>query len=114
MNSKAKQFLASTVSLFITLALTSCTSNVLLSVNHFQDAQSLGLAESRYFVSFEQALFFQFSATKRETNHFDEDLFIIAPNYQVGIGRRFELGVKVLPFAFSSSSSSADNLRYPR
>ena len=75
----------------------------MLSVNHFQDATTLESGQSKYFVSFEKALDFQFIATKRVTNDFGQRPFIVTPNYQLGVGRGFELGIKLLPITLNSS-----------
>ncbi len=85
-----------------TMTLMSCVAIPNLSVNHFQDAKSLNYGESKYFISFEQALVFQFLGTKREANDFGQRLFGVMPNAQLGLGRGFEFGAKLLPITLTS------------
>ena len=78
------------------MTLMSCASIPNLSVNHFQDAIPLPYGESKYFISFEQDLAFQFLGTKREVNDFGQRHLGVMPNYQLGLGRGIDLGVKLL------------------
>jgi hypothetical protein len=103
MNSNVAKIAVLSFSIICTFTFISCTSNVMLSVNHFQDATVLDPGESKFFMSFEEALFFQFIATKRSANDFGQRPYIVTPNYQLGIGKGFQFGVQLLPVTLSSS-----------
>ena len=102
MNARAKHIFAFTVSFLLSTVLISCSANPILSVSHFQDATTLEPGESKYFISFEEALYFQAYVNDHTTNDFTRKPYILTPNYHLGLAPRFELGVQVLPITFTS------------
>jgi len=75
-------------------------------VNHFQDATILRPGESKCFISYEEALYFQSYITSRTTNDFTKRPFVVTPNYHLGLGHHFELGAQVLPFTVFSDGGN--------
>ena len=53
-------------------------------------------------MSYEQALSFDFTVASRKANDFGRRPFIFTPNYQLGLGKGFEIGTKLLPIRITS------------